>query len=208
MATTLPVRYLNRLSRTGLTAEDLRDLPTDPAGIDAVDMMGEEIGTIEDALIDPVTLQAPFLVLVGGGILGIGRHERLIPRAAVIRFNSALVVVDRIRDLILSTPDFRDDMDRDEFENHYLAVSDLYGVGSDWQGETGGIGATPRPATFEADDRSDDASDEGHRVHRDHPHVHTPGCGHETRPHDGHDDFEHDGHWHAKHGAHYDEHEP
>jgi zinc transport system permease protein len=51
-------------------------------------------------------------------------------------------------------------------------------------------------------------SDDGHRTHEgDHPHVHFPGCGHETRRHEDHDDFEHDGHWHAKDGDHYDEHE-
>ena len=51
-------------------------------------------------------------------------------------------------------------------------------------------------------------SDDRHQVHQgDHPHVHFPGCGHETRRHEDHDDFEHDGHWHAKDGDHYDEHE-
>ncbi len=46
-----------------------------------------------------------------------------------------------------------------------------------------------------------------HMPHEDHPHVHAPACGHETRRHENHDDFEHDGHWHAKHGDHYDEHD-
>ncbi len=44
-------------------------------------------------------------------------------------------------------------------------------------------------------------------MHADHPHVHAPACGHETRKHGDHDDYEHDGHWHAKHDDHYDEHE-
>jgi hypothetical protein len=46
-----------------------------------------------------------------------------------------------------------------------------------------------------------------HTPHGDHPHVHSPGCGHEMRRHGDHDDFEHDGHWHAKHADHYDEHD-
>ena len=50
-------------------------------------------------------------------------------------------------------------------------------------------------------------NDPDHRMHEDeHPHVHSPACGHETRKHGDHDDYEHDGHWHAKDGGHYDEH--
>ena len=40
----------------------------------------------------------------------------------------------------------------------------------------------------------------------EHPHVHGPGCGHQSVEHAGHVDYVHDGHRHAPHGDHYDEH--
>ena len=55
--------------------------------------------------------------------------------------------------------------------------------------------------------QSESGAQGDHAMHADHPHVHAPACGHETRKHGDHDDYEHDGHWHAKHDDHYDEHE-
>ena len=40
----------------------------------------------------------------------------------------------------------------------------------------------------------------------EHPHVHGPGCGHDTVQHGDHVDYIHAGHLHSPHGDHYDEH--
>jgi len=42
--------------------------------------------------------------------------------------------------------------------------------------------------------------------HKNHDHVHGPGCGHTAIKHGGHTDYLHDGHLHHPHGDHVDEH--
>jgi hypothetical protein len=42
--------------------------------------------------------------------------------------------------------------------------------------------------------------------HREHRHVHGPGCGHVAVQHDDHVDYLHEGHLHHPHDAHVDEH--
>lgn len=203
MLTVMPPRELDRLTRAGLSADDFRDLPIDPSGITAVDRMGEEVGTVDDALVDPASLRTAFLMVSDGGVLGVGRHMRLVPLDAVERLDNQLVVIDRDRDLIQAAPAYRDDFSEDDRENHYLAVYDLYGVEPYWQRGLAFSGSET-PNASSAGLASDEEID--HAAHDDHAHVHTLGRGHETRRHDDHDDFEHDGHWHAKHGSHYDEH--
>jgi len=45
-----------------------------------------------------------------------------------------------------------------------------------------------------------------HKIHEDHEHVHSAGCGHTAVEHEGHTDYLHDGHLHHPHGDHVDEH--
>ena len=52
MSTTMPTRDLDRLSRSGLTAADLENLDDDLSGRTVYDRQSEEIGTIEDVLVD------------------------------------------------------------------------------------------------------------------------------------------------------------
>ena len=59
MTTTMPARDLDRLSRSGLTAADLDNLDDDLRGHTAYDRVGEEIGTVEDVLVDTLLLRAP-----------------------------------------------------------------------------------------------------------------------------------------------------
>lgn len=44
------------------------------------------------------------------------------------------------------------------------------------------------------------------KEHKDHDHVHGPGCGHTAIMHHGHVDYLHDGHLHHPHQDHVDEH--
>lgn len=197
---------LDRLSRSGLTSDDLRDLPMDPSGWRAVDRLGNELGVIEDALIDPVSLRAPFLVLGSGGLFGIGRQERLVPLASIARLDRDGVVVDRDRDLVLGAPQFRDDFPDDEVEDHYSVVNSRYGVVPHWGVPASSAGrGYPEMGHASSLAAAEHGADD-HPRHDPHLHVHAPGCGHETRRHGDHEDYEHDGHWHARHGDHYDEH--
>lgn len=45
-----------------------------------------------------------------------------------------------------------------------------------------------------------------HIVHQDHPHLHTPNCGHTAIQHGDHVDFLHEGHLHFPHDGHVDDH--
>src|SRR5689334_1984261 len=108
MSTIMQTRELDRLSRSGLTAADLENLDEDLAGRTVHDRMGEEIGTVEDELIDPRRLRAPFMLVAWGGLLGIGRQERLIPMELIDRAESEAVYLSCDRDLVTSAPGYND----------------------------------------------------------------------------------------------------
>ena len=44
-----------------------------------------------------------------------------------------------------------------------------------------------------------------HKIHKDHEHIHGPGCGHAAIVHGDHIDYLHDGHLHHMHEGHADE---
>jgi sporulation protein YlmC with PRC-barrel domain len=132
MTMTMPARELDRLSRSGLSAADLENLDDDLAGRTVYDQTGQEIGNVEDELVEPRRLKVPFLIVQWGGVLGIGKQQRLIPMEAVNRVEADGVHIDREKDLIGSAPAYQDHMEVEDAELHYSAVYDLYGVTPYW----------------------------------------------------------------------------
>jgi sporulation protein YlmC with PRC-barrel domain len=135
MTMTMPARELDRLSRSGLSAADLQNLDDDLAGRTVYDRAGEEIGTVEDELVEPRQLRVPFLIVTWGGVLGIGKQQRLVPMEAISRIEVDGVHVDRDKDLIVSAPPYHDKLEVEDAELHYSAVYDLYGITPYWMGQ-------------------------------------------------------------------------
>ena len=142
MTMTMPARELDRLSLSGLTTEDLPELSEDLTGRTLLDRLGQMVGSVADVMIDAERFRAPFLLIGSGGLLGLGRQFRLIPRDAIARVEEDAVYIDRDKDLILSGPVFKDDLTGDEAERHYADVYTHYGITPYWVESPLGAGAS------------------------------------------------------------------
>jgi sporulation protein YlmC with PRC-barrel domain len=71
----------------------------DVVGLTTVDPEGHRLGEVDDLVIDETHRRARLLVVGSGGLLGLGRFERLIPVEMVTRVDSR-VHVDRVHDAI------------------------------------------------------------------------------------------------------------
>ncbi len=125
MDTTSTAR-LQKLSDTDLTvaghSEDVR-------GRKVLDSAGEEIGTIDDLLIDDRELKVRFLQVASGGFLGLGESKFLIPVDAVRRVGDDAVHISQTRERVAGAPRY----DPDLAAEHDLADTyDYYGYMPYW----------------------------------------------------------------------------
>jgi sporulation protein YlmC with PRC-barrel domain len=96
-----------------LVIDDYRD---DVRGRHVVTVDGEQIGLVDDLLIDTDERKVRFLEVGSGGFLGIGEHKSLIPIDAVTSVDERHVYIDRSRDHVAAAP---------TYEPHVVAT-DLY----------------------------------------------------------------------------------
>jgi sporulation protein YlmC with PRC-barrel domain len=98
---------LVRLSDTELTvadpAEDIRDRKV-------VDRDGEEVGEVDDLLIDDRDRRVRFLEVASGGFLGLGKKKFLIPVDAITRITDDTVYINRTRQHVAGAPDYDPDL--------------------------------------------------------------------------------------------------
>ena len=128
MSTTMPTRDLDRLSRSGLTAADLENLDDDFSGRTVYDLQSEEIGTIEDVLVDTVQLHAPFALVSWGGLLGLGKQQRLVPLEAIDRVTPDGVYLSCDKELVTNGPAYQSDLGGPDAEAHYRQVYSTYAI--------------------------------------------------------------------------------
>lgn len=110
-------RTLHKLSDTNLTVADPAE---DIRGLKVVDRQGEEIGTVDDLLIDDRETKVRFIRIASGGFLGIGETKFLVPVDAVRRIADGVVHIDRSREIVAGAPHYDPDLtDRDYYDNLY-----------------------------------------------------------------------------------------
>jgi CBS domain-containing protein len=109
---------LLRLSDTQLT---LADRSEDIRGRKALDMADEELGKIDDLLIDEREQKVRFLQVASGGFLGLGTTKFLLPVDAIMRITPDAVYINQTRERIAGAPRY----DPELVDERY--VSDLYG---------------------------------------------------------------------------------
>lgn len=115
MTTDPPV--LVRLSDTDLTLASEAD---DVRGRQAVDRNGDEIGEVDDLILDPDERRVRFLQVGAGGFLGLGEQKQLIPVDAVSGVDDDAVHVDKDRELIAAAPAYDPDLVRQpDYESLY-----------------------------------------------------------------------------------------
>jgi sporulation protein YlmC with PRC-barrel domain len=92
---------LHSLRDTNLTVadptEDIRERRV-------VGKAGEEIGTVDDLLIDERERKVRLLQVKAGGLLGLGETKFLVPVDAITRINDDTVYIDQTRERVVGAP--------------------------------------------------------------------------------------------------------
>ena len=98
---------LIKLSDTNLKLtsehEDIR-------GRRVIDSRGEEMGQIDELLIDDSQKRVRFLRIASGGFMGIRAQRYLIPVDAIMKISDRLVVVNMTRQHVASAPPYAPEM--------------------------------------------------------------------------------------------------
>ena len=103
-------------------AEDVR-------GRRVVDKTGEDIGHVDDLLVDDREHKVRFFRVAAGGFLGLGEAKFLIPVDAITKIDDKTVHVDQTRDHVASGPRY----DPTLIDEPYLnSVYGHYGYGPYW----------------------------------------------------------------------------
>jgi len=112
---------LHKLSDSKLTvsfdAEDIR-------GRKVIDRDGEQVGSIDDLMIDDRESKVRLLRVATGGFIGIGANVFLIPIDAIVRVTLDAVHIDQTRDHVAGGPGYDpklvdDEVYWDNLYNHY-----------------------------------------------------------------------------------------
>jgi sporulation protein YlmC with PRC-barrel domain len=93
----------------------------DIRGRRVLDPEGEEVGEVEDLLIDTRERQVRFLQVVSGGFLGLGATTFLLPVEAITRISDETVHIDQRRVHIAGAPHY------DPALVDQRSLGDLYG---------------------------------------------------------------------------------
>jgi CBS domain-containing protein/sporulation protein YlmC with PRC-barrel domain len=107
-----------RLSDTNLT---LAEAGEDLRGLKALDLSGEELGTVNDLFIDEQERKVRFLEVSSGGFLGLGATKFLIPVDAISRITADDVHINQSRERVAGAPQY----DPALVEERY--ATDVYG---------------------------------------------------------------------------------
>lgn len=115
-----------KLSDSGLTvtnaAEDIR-------GRKVLDAAGEEVGEIEDLMIDTVEKKVRFIRVATGGFLGLGETKFLIPIDAITRIGTDQVIIQQTREHIAGAPHYDPDLTE---EPDWTSLYGYYGYHPYW----------------------------------------------------------------------------
>ena len=95
----------------------------DLRGRTVVDANGEEVGEVDDLLIDEAEKQVRFLRVASGGFFGMGAAKFLLPVDAVTEVKADQVRISRSRDRVAEAPaydpDLIDPVHLGDVYNHY-----------------------------------------------------------------------------------------
>lgn len=105
------------------TAEDIR-------GYSVRTESGEEIGQVEDLLVDVEEEKVRFLIVASGGFLGIGKDKTFIPVDAVTNIQDGEVFIDRTREHVAGAPEYDPELAEDR--SYYERVYGYYGFSPYW----------------------------------------------------------------------------
>lgn len=104
------------------TAEDIR-------GRTVRDKNGDEIGKVEDLVIDSSDRKVRFLQIGAGGFLGIGEKKFLLPVDAITKIGQDQIDIDQERSHVIGAPEYQPDLVPDDY---YDRLYGYYGYAPYW----------------------------------------------------------------------------
>jgi sporulation protein YlmC with PRC-barrel domain len=91
---------------------------------------GQDLGTVDDLLIDATEKKVRFLVVASGGFLGLGAQKSYIPVDAVTGVDDDLVHIDQSSDRVRTAPAYDPELINDPTYNE--GVLEYYGLSPFW----------------------------------------------------------------------------
>ncbi|MDF9816685.1 PRC-barrel domain-containing protein [Streptomyces sp. SPB162] len=102
----------------------------DVRGRRVTDAVGDDIGRVEDLLIDTSERKVRFLLVAHGGFLGFGETKSFIPVDAVVRITDEQVFIDQHAEHVAGAPAY--DPELADLPDYYESVYGYYGVPPFW----------------------------------------------------------------------------
>ncbi|WP_457963395.1 PRC-barrel domain-containing protein [Arthrobacter sp. D1-29] len=118
------------LVKLGDTGKTVAGAEEDIRGYTVRTTSGEEIGKVEELLVDVREQKVRFLIVASGGFLGIGKEKTFIPVDALSNIHDEEVVVDRTREQIAGAPEYDPALADDR--SYYESVYGYYGFSPYW----------------------------------------------------------------------------
>jgi sporulation protein YlmC with PRC-barrel domain len=125
--TTPSLSALSRLSETGQTVATADE---DVRGRKVIDRDGEDVGRVDDLLIDDAERKVRFLLVAYGGFLGIGESKSYIPVDAITRITDDEVHIDQARAYVAGAPKYDPDVVAEP--DYYSGIYGYYGYPPFW----------------------------------------------------------------------------
>lgn len=114
----------------GDTTMTVADPSEDVRGRAMLDRNGDEIGSVDDLILDDREGRVRFLRVAHGGILGIGDSHFLVPVDAITRIDAEHVHIDRERGTMSGVPGYSPELAEDPA--YYTGVYGWWGYGPYW----------------------------------------------------------------------------
>ncbi|MEV8567280.1 PRC-barrel domain-containing protein [Streptomyces sp. NPDC051322] len=118
------------LSKLGDSQQTVETAEEDVRGRTVTDTDGNDIGKVEDLLIDDAEHRVRFLLVAHGGFLGFGETKSFIPVDALTRITDEQVFIDKSREHVAGAPVY--DPGLTDKPEHYSDVYGYYGYLPFW----------------------------------------------------------------------------
>lgn len=121
-----------QLVKLGDTGKTVADKNEDIRGYTVRTASGEEIGKVDELLVDAAEEKVRFLIVASEGFLGIGKDKTFIPVDAVRSINETHteVLIGPTRDQVAGAPEYAPDLA--EARSYYEGVYGYYGFSPYW----------------------------------------------------------------------------
>lgn len=120
---------LIKLSDSNLTVADPAE---DVRGRKVLDAARDEIGHVDDLLIDDQEHKVRFLRVASGGFLGLGESTFLLPIDAIKSIDDEHVHIDQSRERVAGAPRYEPDLEDDSYYDNvygYYGYAPFWGMG-------------------------------------------------------------------------------